>query len=133
MLADWNWRGSDEFWPELARELRSFHTPPSGLGSVSCLVSAEIGWETDLDCEAFLSSSWLFDDVVGRRGVIEDAGAAATVGAPAEVAPREDRGDDTERELVIEVADLDGPSFDATNADLSRNFLYWYFAAQTNE
>lgn len=31
----------------------------------------------------------------------------------------------TETDLL---ADRDGPSLDATSADLSKNFLYWYFA-----
>jgi hypothetical protein len=31
------------------------------------------------------------------------------------------------------VADLDGPSLDATSADLSKNFLYWYFALQKEQ
>lgn len=46
-----------------------------------------------------------------------------------------ERGDETERELelVIEEADLEGPSFDATSADLSRNFLYSYFAVAEDE
>lgn len=68
-MLGWNWSGKEEFCPELAREFKSSHTPPRGLGFVSCLTGTGTGCEADLVCECVSLPdvglpypSWLAED-----------------------------------------------------------------------
>ncbi len=117
-LGAWYWSGSDESWPGPAKELRSSQTPPPDVGLLGAL---GLGWFANVILLTRDSGVLVFPDTA-RCGTLEivAGGALATSGWLAGGV-----GGSGARNLVD---DLDGPSLDATSADLSKNFLYWYFA-----
>jgi len=114
----WYWSGSDESWPNPAKELRSSQTPPTDVG---LWIALGLGWFANFVLLTRDSGVLVCPDTA-RCGTLEivAGGALATSGRL--------EGGVGGSGVSNLVADLDGPSLDATSADLSKNFLYWYFA-----
>lgn len=64
---------------------------------------------------------------------LDEAPAVVVEDAAADVGGAEGSEEDCDRADATEAADREGPSLEATIADLSRNFLYSYLASKRDE